>query len=135
MNSHVIPALLRRFHEAKIHGHPEVILWGTGNPRREFLHVDDLARACLHLLELEDPPDWINVGTGEDLSISELGSLIKSIVGYEGAVRYDHTKPDGTPRKLLDVRKIKATGWRPAVSLIQGLADVYEEFSSISAGK
>lgn len=130
VNSHVIPALLRRFHEARIAGHQEVILWGSGSPRREFLHVDDLARACLHLLELENPPDWVNVGTGEDLSIAELGTLIQSVVGYEGNIGWDLTRPDGTPRKLLDVQKIKATGWSASIPLRQGLEDVYREFSS-----
>ena len=130
VNSHVIPALLRRFHEARIAGHQEVVLWGSGSPRREFLHVDDLARACLHLLELENPPDWVNVGTGEDLSIAELGTLIQSVVGYEGNIGWDLTRPDGTPRKLLDVQKIKATGWSASIPLRQGLEDVYREFSS-----
>jgi GDP-L-fucose synthase len=112
-HSHVLPALLRRFHEARDNRLPEVVLWGTGNPRREFLHVDDLAEACVHLLGLADPPDWVNVGTGTDVTIRELAGLVKEATGYQGNLAFDVSKPDGTPRKWLDVSRILATGWKP----------------------
>jgi GDP-L-fucose synthase len=127
-NSHVIPALLRRFHEAKQAGLDEVVMWGTGTPRREFLYVDDLADACVHLLGLENPPDWVNVGVGEDVSIRELGELVAATVGYTGAIRQDPSKPDGTPRKLLDVSQLRATGWEASVDLKSGLHRAYECF-------
>jgi len=129
-NSHVIPGLIRRFDEARERGDSSVTIWGTGTPRREFLHVDDLAAACLHLLELADPPDWVNVGTGEDLTILELANLVAETVGFTGTIETDPTKPDGTPRKLLDVSRIRATGWEPTISLRDGLADAYREFRS-----
>lgn len=127
-NSHVIPALLRRFHEAKVRGDKSVTIWGTGTPRREFLHVDDLAAACLHLLSLGSPPDWVNVGTGEDLTIHQLASLVARTVGFEGGILTDPSKPDGTPRKLMDVSRLKATGWAPVIPLEAGLATAYQDF-------
>ena len=123
--SHVLPAMIRRFHEAKESGAESVTLWGSGTPRREFLHVDDLARACLHLLEQYDDPQTINVGTGEDITIRELAELVASTVGYEGDLLWDTSKPDGTPRKLLDVSRIKALGWAPSIELKAGIADTY----------
>jgi GDP-L-fucose synthase len=134
-NSHVIPALIRRFHEARERGDASVTIWGTGTPRREFLHVDDLAAACFHVLGLADPPDWLNVGAGEDLTILELAELVARTVGFAGAIRTDPAMPDGTPRKLLDVSRIMATGWRPAVRLEDGLAAAYQDFlSHLAAG-
>lgn len=129
-NSHVIPALIRRFHEAKENNAPSVTIWGTGTPRREFLHTDDLAQACLHLLSLDNPPDWVNVGTGEDIAIIDLAHLVAKTVGYSGDILTDPSKPDGTPRKLLDIYKIKATGWSPKVPFDQGLAAAYQDFQS-----
>jgi GDP-L-fucose synthase len=134
-NSHVIPALIRRFHEAKERGDSSVTIWGTGTPRREFLHTDDLAGACFHLLDLENPPDWVNVGTGEDLTILDLAKLVAETTGFTGDILTDPSKPDGTPRKLLDISKIKATGWQPAVSFKDGLAAAYQDFkASIETG-
>jgi GDP-L-fucose synthase len=134
-NSHVIPALIRRFHEAKERGDAAVTIWGTGTPRREFLHVDDLAAACLHLMALDNPPDWVNVGTGEDLTILDLARLVAQTTGFAGEILTDPAKPDGTPRKLLDISKIKATGWQPAVSLRDGLAAAYQDFkATLAAG-
>ena len=124
--SHVLPALIRRFHEAKIEGAPSVTLWGTGTPRREFLHVDDLARACELLLERYDDPAPINVGVGVDLTIADLAELVAGIVGYEGDRLFDPTKPDGTPRKLLDVRRINALGFTAKIPLEQGIRSTYE---------
>ena len=129
-NSHVIPALIRRFHQAKELGTASVTIWGTGTPRREFLHVDDLATACFHLLDLANPPDWLNVGTGEDLTILELAQLVAQTVGFTGAILTDPTQPDGTPRKLLDIAKIQATGWNPAIALSAGLAAAYQDFQA-----
>jgi GDP-L-fucose synthase len=123
--SHVLPALIRRFHEAKRTGAPEVTLWGTGTPRREFLHVDDLARACLHLLRHHDGPEPVNIGTGEDLPISELATLVAEVVGFEGRIAWDRTKPDGTPRKLLDVTPIREMGWAPSIGLREGIAATF----------
>ncbi len=135
-NSHVIPALIRRFHEAKTRGDASVTIWGTGTPRREFLHVNDLAAACMHLLSLENPPDWVNVGTGEDLTIYELASMVASVVGFAGEILTDPSKPDGTPRKLMDISKIKTTGWAPIMPLEQGLAAAYEDFkATIASGE
>ena len=127
-NCHVIPAIIRRLHEAKEQNLPNVTLWGTGNPRREFLHVDDLADALLHLIELDDPPDWVNIGTGKDLTILELAQIIKDVVGYEGTLDFDPSKPDGTPRKLLDTSRINATGWSPKISLEDGIARTYQSY-------
>jgi GDP-L-fucose synthase len=123
--SHVLPALLHRFHEAKAAGDPGVTLWGTGTPRREFLHVDDLARACLVLLESYDDPEPVNVGSGTDLTIAELAALVASVVGYGGKILWDPAKPDGTPRKLLDVSRIQELGWRAETELGQGVAATY----------
>ena len=128
-NSHVLPALLRKFHEAKMRGDSEVVMWGTGTPRREFLFADDLADACVHLLETQDATtlgnQHINVGVGQDISIRELAELIKEIVGYEGAIVQDLTKPDGTPRKLLDVSKLTDLGWSAKTTLRDGISKVY----------
>ncbi|MCB0395129.1 MAG: GDP-L-fucose synthase [Flavobacteriales bacterium] len=124
-NSHVLPALLRKFHEAKEANAPFVEVWGSGKPKREFLHVDDLAEACLYLMENYDEPGLVNVGVGEDISISELASLIKDIVGYPGEIRYDDSKPDGTPRKLMDVSKIHSFGWHHKIGLREGIEQVY----------
>ncbi len=127
-NSHVLPALIRRFHEAKEEGQPSVTIWGTGQARREFLHVDDLAGGVLHLLQLDDPPDWINIGFGEDVTIIEVAQLIKKIVDYNGEINFDTSKPDGTPRKLLDSKRIFTTGWQPQISLEEGLVRTYQNF-------
>ncbi len=129
-NSHVLPALIRKFHEAKKKRLPEVTLWGTGNPLREFLHVDDLAEACYFLMQRYDEPGLVNIGTGTDLSIRQLALLIKSVVGYEGQIIHDLSKPDGTPRKLLDVSKLNALGWRARISLEEGIRQVYSELGS-----
>src|SRR5881275_469110 len=126
--SHVLAALLRKAHEAKMSGAGEMIVWGSGQPRREFLHVDDLASACLFLLEKYDSPDIINVGCGEDISIRELAELICDIVGFDGDLAWDTTKPDGTPRKLLDVSKLNQLGWRATVPLREGIAQTYDWF-------
>ena len=134
-NSHVIPALIRRFHEAKENGAATVTIWGTGTPCREFLHVDDLASACFHLLSLDSPPDWVNVGVGEDVTILQLASLVAETVGFKGEILTDPTKPDGTPRKLLDISLIKSTGWSPVVSFRDGLAAAYQDFlTTLSSG-
>jgi GDP-L-fucose synthase len=127
-NSHVLPALIRKFHEAKQTNAPEVEVWGTGTPRREFLHVDDLADACYWLLENYNEPGLVNVGTGEDLSIRELAELVQRTVGYSGQIRFNADYPDGTPRKLMDVNKLAGFGWRYAIGLPEGLAAVYEGF-------
>ena len=129
-NSHVIPALIRRFHEAREQGDSSVTIWGSGPPKREFLHVDDLARACFHLLQLEKPADWVNVGTGTDITIMELAQLVADTVGFTGDILTDPSKPDGTPRKLLDTRLINSTGWKPEISLAEGLASAYLDFQS-----
>jgi GDP-L-fucose synthase len=126
--SHALAALLRKAHEAKMSGAKEMIVWGTGEPRREFLHADDLAAAVLFLLEKYDSPEIINVGCGEDISIRELAELICEVVGFRGELRWDRSKPDGTPRKLLDVSKIKKLGWHPTISLRDGVARFYEWF-------
>src|SRR5213082_4145986 len=126
--SHALAALLRKAHEAKMSGAGEIIVWGTGEPRREFLHVDDLATAVLFLLEKYDSPEIINVGCGEDISIRELAELICDVVGFRGELSWDRSKPDGTPRKLLDISKIKKLGWQPTISLRDGVARLYEWF-------
>lgn len=125
--SHVLPALIRKFHEAKINGSKSVEIWGTGSPKREFLHVDDLAKACVFLLENFNEKETINVGTGEDISIKELALLVKQIVGFEGDLVFDTTKPDGTPRKLMDVSKINALGWKHEIDLKTGISSVYNQ--------
>lgn len=127
-NSHVVPALLRKFHEAKEAGAPTVTCWGTGTPRREFLHVDDLAAACLFLMEHYAGKEFVNVGTGEDLPIRELADLIARIVGYEGDIVWDTDKPDGTPRKLMNCDRIHALGWQHRIGLEEGLRAVYEAY-------
>ena len=123
--AHVLPALIRRFDEAKDSGAPSVTLWGTGSPRREFLHVDDLAAACLRLLDVYDEPEHINVGVGSDVTIAELASLVAEVVGYSGELAWDTSKPDGTPRKLLDVSRMRALGWDPEIDLSDGLGATY----------
>jgi GDP-L-fucose synthase len=129
-NSHVLPALIRRFHEAAQNGTPEVVAWGTGSPKREFLHVDDLADACAFLLHRDNPPDWINVGTGTDVSIRELTELVAKATGFTGKISWDTTMPDGTPRKLLDVSSLSTLGWKARISLEEGLASTYQSFLS-----
>jgi GDP-L-fucose synthase len=128
--SHVLPALIRRFEEARLAGAAEVTLWGTGTPRREFLHVDDLARALLFLLRLDDPPDWVNVGSGEDLTIRELAERIQAAVGVRCALRFDPSKPDGPPRKLCDTCLIRSLGWRPEIALNEGLRRTVADYRS-----
>jgi len=132
-NSHVLPALIRNLHEAKKNGDKSVTLWGTGKPRREFLHADDLADACFFLMQKFDEPGFVNVGTGEDLEIGELAMLIKKIVGYEGEIIHDLSKPDGTPRKLMDVTKLHNLGWKAAISLEDGIRRVYADFSKANS--
>jgi GDP-L-fucose synthase len=127
-NSHVLPALIRKFHEAKTAGHSEVVAWGTGTPKREFLHVDDLAEACAFLLALENPPDWINVGTGTDVTIRELTECVAAVTGFSGQIAWDATKPDGTPRKLMDVSRLSGLGWKAKIALREGVAKTYASF-------
>ncbi len=127
-NSHVLPALIRRFHEATENGLPEVVAWGTGTPKREFLHVDDLADACAFLLAHDQPPDWINVGTGTDVSIKELTEIVAKTVGYPGRITWDTSMPDGTPRKLLDVSKLTTLGWKAKIALVDGIQRTYQTF-------
>ena len=124
-NSHVLPALLRKFHEAKIENKPYVEVWGSGKPKREFLHVDDLADACYYLMLNYHESELVNVGTGEDISIGELAETIKKITGYEGELKFDSSKPDGTPRKLMDVGKLESFGWKYSISLEEGIKSVY----------
>jgi len=128
--SHVLAALLRKAHEAKTCGAPEIVVWGSGEPRREFLHVDDLASACLFLLQNYDSPEIINVGTGTDLTIRELAELICEVVGFRGELTWDRSQPDGTPRKLLDISKIKSLGWTPTIPLREGVARTYDWFKA-----
>lgn len=127
-NSHVMPALIRKFHEAKQAGKAEVAAWGTGSPKREFLHVDELADACAFLLKMTNPPDLINVGTGTDVTIKELTEIVAEMVGFKGKIAWDATKPDGTPRKLMDVSKLSALGWRAQVGVREGVARTYASF-------
>jgi GDP-L-fucose synthase len=130
-NSHVLPALIRKMHEAKVSGAPSVVIWGSGQPRREFLYSDDLADACVFLLENASASaigEFVNVGCGEDVTISELAALAARVVGFTGELVYDRSRPDGTPRKLMDVSRIRATGWAPKVSLEQGIALAYQDF-------
>ncbi|TMI98233.1 MAG: GDP-L-fucose synthase [Bacteroidetes bacterium] len=126
-NSHVLPALLRKFHEAKIKNQSEVIVWGSGTPRREFLHADDMADACVFLMKNYSEPGLINIGVGEDLSIKKLAEMIKDITGYKGKIVFDSSKPDGTPRKLMDVSKLNSLGWKASISLKNGITQVYKE--------
>jgi GDP-L-fucose synthase len=130
-NSHVLPALLRKMIVAKRTQQPAVEIWGSGTPRREFLHVDDLADACFFLMQEYDGTDWLNIGVGEDVSIKELAELIKDIVGYEGELQFNTSKPDGTPRKLLDVSKLHSRGWKAKIGLRAGIERVYEEVKSL----
>ena len=134
--SHVLPALIRKFHEAKVHHKSEVEIWGTGKPKREFMHADDLADACLFLIEKFNESGFINIGVGEDLEVRELANLIREIVGYEGKITQDTSKPDGTPRKLMDVSKIHRLGWKAKISLREGIQTVYNEYvnSHVMAG-
>lgn len=127
-NSHVLPALIRRFHEAKQKGEPTVTVWGSGKPLREFLNVDDLAAACLYLMDHYDGNDFFNVGSGEEISILELAELVKRVTGYQGRILLDPTKPDGTPRKVTDISRILETGWRPKIDLEEGIRRTYEWF-------
>jgi GDP-L-fucose synthase len=129
-NSHVLPALIRKFHEAKIEGRREVVIWGTGSPRREFLHVDDLASAAVHLMLNYDEPEIVNVGSGEDITIADLARLVQREVGFEGQLAFDSSKPDGAPRKLLDVGRLRDLGWRPGIGLAAGIASTYAWFLS-----
>jgi len=132
-NAHVLPTLIRKFHEAKQNGDPAVTIWGTGTPMREFLHADDLAAACVYLMENYNEEGLVNIGTGVDVTITELALLIKEIVGYEGALVYDHTKPDGTPRKLMDVSKLTNLGWKYTIELREGLKQVYADYQNSQA--
>lgn len=127
-NSHVLPALIRKFHEAKERGDGSVTIWGTGKPRREFLHVDDLADGLYYILNTEDPPDWINIGSGEDLPILELAQMVAKVVGFEGNIEHDLSKPDGTPRKLMAAERIRKLGWKPSIALQDGIRDAYQDF-------
>ena len=133
-NSHVLPALIRRFHDAKTRGDASVAIWGTGTPKREFLHVDDLAAAVLHLLEHYDAEPIVNIGWGEDISIGELAQMIQSVVGFRGQLVFDSTKPDGTPRKLLDITRLKSLGWQPRIALRRGIESTYAWFQEHTAG-
>ncbi|HEV2353887.1 MAG TPA: GDP-L-fucose synthase [Puia sp.] len=127
-NSHVLPALIRKFHEARINKAPSVTIWGSGKPRREFLHADDLADACFYLMQHYNEPGLVNIGTGEDLEIGELAVLIRRIVGYTGEIVHDASKPDGTPRKLMDVSKLHGFGWKAKIGLEEGISAVYAEY-------
>lgn len=131
-NSHVLPALLRKFHTAKMEGAESVEVWGSGNPKREFLHVDDLADACYQLMQNYEGEEWLNVGTGEDISIKDLALTIKEVVGFEGELRFDASKPDGTPRKLMDVSKLHNFGWKHRIELKEGIRSVYEEVKKMN---
>lgn len=130
-NSHVLPALLRKFHTAKVEGHDSVPVWGSGSPRREFLHVDDLAEACIYLMHHYDDKPFVNIGTGEDVTIKELAETIKEIVGFKGTIEWDSSKPDGTPRKLMNVDRMHHMGWKHRIELKDGIASVYEEFKEL----
>jgi GDP-L-fucose synthase len=127
-HSHVLPALIRKFHEAKINNQPTVTVWGTGNALREFLHVDDFADACVFLMKNYNEKQFLNIGVGKDISIKELASLIRKIAGYQGDIVFDTDKPDGTPRKLMDTSKLNALGWKPAISLQDGITSVYNDY-------
>ena len=127
-NSHVLPALIRKFHEAKTAGHTEVPAWGTGSPKREFLHVDELADACAFLLKQDNPPDLLNIGTGTDVTIRELTELVAQVTGFKGEIKWDATKPDGTPRKLMDVSRLAALGWKARVGIREGVEKTYASF-------
>lgn len=131
--SHVMPALIRKFHEAKVKNEPEVVIWGTGKPLREFMHVDDMADACVYLMEkynTDDIGEFVNIGVGKDITIGELSEVIKEIVGFEGTIRKDLSKPDGTPQKLLDITKLSSLGWKAKISLRDGIEQTYEWYQS-----
>ncbi len=132
--SHVLPALIRKFHEAKVKNAPHVMMWGTGSPKREFLHVDDLAAACYYLMENYNEEGLVNIGTGEDIAIIDLARMVKEVVGYKGEIQHDLTKPDGTPRKLMDVGKLRDLGWTAGISLEEGIRSVYENVDKVSWG-
>ena len=132
-NSHVLPALMRKFHEARNSGAPNVEVWGSGTPRREFLHVNDLADACVFLMKSYSSPEIVNIGWGKDVSILDLAQLIKGVVGFDGKIVFDSSKPDGTPRKLLDTSRMQSLGWTPSISLIDGLQDTYAWFRKSEA--
>jgi GDP-L-fucose synthase len=132
-SSHVLPALIRRYDDARSQGHPQVTNWGSGTPRREFLHVDDLADACLHLLDHFDGPQQVNVGTGEDQTIAEIAEIVAAATGFTGSTQWDSSKPDGTPRKLLDVSTLRDSGWEPTISLRDGIEDTVAWFRSNQA--
>ncbi|HNK90653.1 MAG TPA: NAD-dependent epimerase/dehydratase family protein, partial [Chitinophagales bacterium] len=127
-NSHVLPALIRKFHEAKINNQKQVVMWGTGSPFREFLHADDLADALYYLMQNYDGEQFVNCGSGEEITIKDLALLVKDIVGYEGEIIHDTTKPDGTPRKLTDVSKLRSIGWKHKIELRDGITEVYKNF-------
>jgi len=126
--SHVLPAMIRKFHEAKVSGASSVTIWGTGTPRREFLHVDDLADACVHVMAHHDGNELVNIGCGEDIAIAELARLVANVVGFSGALEFDTSKPDGTPRKLLDVSRLSKQGWRASIPLMEGVTETYRWF-------
>ncbi len=127
-NSHVLPALIRKFHEAKLKNEPSVVMWGTGSPRREFMHADDMASACYFLMQQFNEEGPINVGVGEDITIKDLALMVKDIVGYSGEIIHDLSKPDGTPRKLMDVTKLNKMGWKASIELREGIEEVYKDF-------
>ncbi len=128
LNSHVLPALIRKFHEAKINKDSSVVVWGTGSPKREFLHVDDLANACFHLMQHYNEKEFVNIGTGEDISIKKLAELLQSVENFKGEIIWDLSKPDGTPRKLMDVTKIHNAGWKHTIGLKDGITKTYENY-------
>ena len=131
--SHVLPALIRKIHEAKLNNEPSVVMWGTGTPKREFLHADDLADACFFLMQTYNEPGLVNVGVGDDIAIKDLALLIKDVIGYNGDIEHDLSKPDGTPRKLMDVQKLNSLGWKAKIGLREGIERVYKEFSQLYA--
>lgn len=131
--SHVLPALIRKVHEAKLNNEPSVVMWGTGTPKREFLHADDLADACFFLMQTYNEPGLVNVGVGDDIAIKDLALLIKDVIGYNGDIEHDLSKPDGTPRKLMDVQKLNSLGWKAKIGLREGIERVYKEFSQLYA--
>ena len=131
--SHVLPALIRKIHEAKLNNKPSVVMWGTGTPKREFLHADDLADACFFLMQTYNEPGLVNVGVGDDIAIKDLALLIKNVAGYNGDIEHDLSKPDGTPRKLMDVQKLNSLGWKAKIGLQEGIERVYKEFSQLYA--
>jgi GDP-L-fucose synthase len=132
VNSHVLPAMIRKFHEAKEKGASEMTLWGTGSPMREFLHADDLAEACLFLMENYNESELVNIGTGEDVTIKNLAALVKQIVGFQGEIVWDSSKPDGTPRKLMDVSKLHGLGWHHKIALEDGIKLAYQDFLKLT---